>query len=401
MNLEKTALVIGGGPSGLMAAEQLALAKLKVTLVEAKAAVGRKFLMAGKSGLNLTKNEDFESFLNAFYESKSSLEPILQNFGPNQVMQWADELEAKVFTGSTKRVFPEAMKASPLLRTWLTRLIRSNVDFKTNWRWIRFEKDSFSFDTPQGPKSISPNVCVLAMGGASWSKLGSDGAWTASLADAGISLTPFGAANAALDINWSEHMNRFFGTPLKSVSFKVDKKSIRCEAVISSKGLEGSGVYSINRDLRQGGELSLDILPDWSQKKIINALKRPKGKQSLNNFLRKVLRLDPLKQSLLREFCSKLPPEPAVLAKLLKSLPLHYVRLRPLDEAISTSGGVAFSELDERLMLKRKPGVFCAGEMLDWEAPTGGYLITASLATGAWAGRYAAKFALEGTADSP
>ena len=401
MSLQKTALVIGGGPSGLMAAEQLVLAGLKVTLTEAKPTVGRKFLMAGKSGLNLTKNEDFESFMNGFYEARSTLKPILQNFGPSHVMQWADELEAKVFTGSTKRVFPEIMKASPLLRAWLIRLGQSNVDLKTKWRWLGFDQDRFSFDTPQGPKSITPNVCILAMGGASWSKLGSDGAWAASLAEAGIGLTPFGAANAALEINWSKHMQRFFGKPLKSVSFYVGKQSVRGEAVISSKGLEGSGIYTISRYLRHVGKLSLDLLPDWSKKKIITALKRPKGKQSLNNFFRKVLKLDPLKQALLREFSSPLPPEPATLARLLKSLPLRYLGLRPIDEAISTSGGIALDELDETLMIRRKPGVFCAGEMLDWEAPTGGYLITASLATGAWAGRYAAKFVLEETASTP
>ncbi|MDG1934918.1 MAG: TIGR03862 family flavoprotein [Paracoccaceae bacterium] len=401
MSIQKTALVIGGGPSGLMAAEKLAIAGLKVTLTEAKPTVGRKFLMAGKSGLNLTKNEDFESFMNGFYEAKSTLLPILQDFGPTHVMQWANALEAKVFTGSTRRVFPEAMKASPLLRAWLARLVQSNVDVKTNWRWLGFAQDSLSFDTPQGQKSLTANVCVLAVGGASWSKLGSDGAWASSLADEGVRLTPFGVANAALDIHWSEHMQRFFGTPLKSVSFNVDQRSIRGEAVISSKGLEGSGVYTISRDLRLGSELNLDLLPDWSPKKIITALKRPKGKQSLNNFLRKVLRLDPVKQALLREFSSPLPSEPTTLARLLKSLPLRYAGLCSIDEAISTSGGIAFGELDETLMIRQKAGVFCAGEMLDWEAPTGGYLITASLATGAWAGRHAAKFALAGTERAP
>lgn len=395
MTLQKKAVVIGGGPSGLMAAEQLAIAGLEVTLTDTKPSVGRKFLMAGKSGLNLTKNEDFENFLNGFYEAKDNLRPILQDFGPSHVMQWADELGAKVFTGSTKRVFPEAMKASPLLRAWLARLAQSNVDFRAKWRWLGFEAGSFSFDTPQGPNTLNPDVCVLAMGGASWSKLGSDGAWAPNLASAGIALSPFGAANAALAIDWSEHMQRYFGTPLKSVSFNAGKRSIRGEAVVSSKGLEGSGIYTLSRELRQGALLSIDLLPDWSQMKIITALKRPKSKQSLSNFLRKVLRLNSVKQALLNEFSNPSPAEPKALASLLKSLPLRYSGLCPIDEAISTSGGIPFDVLDETLMLRQRPGVFCAGEMLDWEAPTGGYLITASLATGAWAGRHAARFALD------
>jgi uncharacterized flavoprotein (TIGR03862 family) len=395
VTLQKKALVIGGGPSGLMAAEQLAIAGLAVTLTDAKPSVGRKFLMAGKSGLNLTKNETFENFLNGFYEAKVNLRPMLLDFGPSHVMQWAEELGVRVFTGSTKRVFPEAMKASPLLRAWLARLAQSNVDFRTKWRWQGFEKEGFSFDTPRGKNTLHPDVCVLAMGGASWSKLGSDGGWAPSLASAGIALSPFGAANAALAIELSEHMKRYFGTPLKSVSFNAGKRSIRGEAVVSSKGLEGSGIYTLSRELRQGAQLSIDLLPDWSLKKTITALKRPKGKQSQSNFLRKVLRLDPVKQALLNEFANPLPTDPKALAVLLKSLPLRYSGLRPIDEAISTSGGVPFDALDETLMLRQKPGVFCAGEMLDWEAPTGGYLITASLATGTWAGRHAARFALD------
>jgi uncharacterized flavoprotein (TIGR03862 family) len=389
----KQALVIGGGPAGLMAAEQLLAAGLGVTIAEAKPSFGRKFLMAGKSGLNLTKDEPSDEFGAQFYEAAPLLAPMLKRFGPQQMMAWADALGAEVFTGSSGHVFPKAMKASPLLRAWLGRLSKDGAEFKTRWRWTGWQEGGYGFDTPEGRVVQPADVCVLALGGASWARLGSDGAWANILTESGIHTAPFAAANAALTVGWSAHMQPHFGAALKSVAFLTPKGAVRGEAIISRAGLEGSGIYSLSRDVRQGAELKIDLLPDWSLEKVTRALSQPRGKASLGNFLRKRLKLGPPKRALLHEFSAQLPQSPKALAAVIKVLPLRHQGLAPMDGAISTAGGVRWQDLSPELMLMSNPGVFCAGEMLDWEAPTGGYLITGAMATGAWAGAKAAHYA--------
>lgn len=381
-----TALVIGGGPAGLMAAEVMADQGLSVTVVDAKSTVARKFLMAGKSGLNLTKDEPFDTFLAAYEEAEPALRPMLKEFGPDQVRAWAGTLGQGLFTGSSGRIFPRTMKASPLLRTWLLRLNALGVDIKTRWRCVG-EDDGFLFDTPDGPQKMQADVTVLACGGASWARLGSDGAWTEWL---DTSFSPFQPANMGFVVDWSPHMAKHFGAPVKNVALKTGDQSVRGEFVVSETGLEGGGIYAVSRRMREGHDLTLDLLPDLSEAEVRKRLAKPRGKASQSNHLRKAVRLDPVKQALLMEFGKPLPDD---LAPLLKALPVHHKGPRPMDQAISTAGGIKLDSLDEGLMLKHRPGIFAAGEMLDWEAPTGGYLITACLATGRWAGLNAARFA--------
>lgn len=384
-----TALVIGAGPAGLMAATELARAGLSVTVAEAKPSVGRKFLMAGKSGLNLTKDEPFETLLTGYGNAAGRMGPILRDFDAVAVQDWAKGLGQEVFTGSSGRVFPRAMKASPLLRAWLGGL---PADIRTRWRWNGWDEAVMAFDTPDGPQVIRTDVTVLALGGASWRRLGSDGAWASMLTERGIDLAPFQPSNTGLRVDWSEPMARVFGQPVKDVALLIAGRVVRGEFVVSAKGLEGGGVYMVTPDIRAGKALSLDLKPDWPLDKLTERLSRPRGKTSVTNWLRKSGGLDPVKIALLREFGGALP-EGAKLAALIKALPVRHDGLRPMDEAISTAGGVAWDALDDGLMLKSHPGVFVAGEMIDWEAPTGGYLITACLATGRWAGQHAARYA--------
>lgn len=384
--------MIGAGPAGLMAAEELAKSGLVVWVVDAKPSFGRKFLMAGKSGLNLTKSEAQETFQAEFHAAQVPLRPMLDAFGPAQVEAWATGLGQALFTGTTGRVFPTTMKASPLLRSWLERLDTLGIVRKTRWRWTGWKDGSLQFDTPQGRVILNPEATVLALGGGSWARLGSDGKWVEHLQKQGISPAPFQPANTGLLVDWSPHMARHFGQPLKAVAFHTKKLVSRGEAVISAAGLEGGGVYPLSPDLRQGSPLSIDLCPDLTRDQIAERLCRPRGKASWSNHLRKQLRLDKPRLGLLAEFCRPLPQEPAQLAKVIKTLKLPYRGLSPLDQAISVAGGVPFAALDECLMLRDLPGVFCAGEMLDWEAPTGGYLLTACFATGRWAGQAAAKY---------
>ncbi|WP_270732520.1 TIGR03862 family flavoprotein [Shimia sp. Alg240-R146] len=377
------ALVIGAGPAGLMAAEVLSAAGHSVVVVETKPSVGRKFLMAGKSGLNLTKDAPFEAFLNAYEEAAPVLRPMLEAFGPTQAVAWAEGLGQEMFTGSSGRVFPKAMKASPLLRAWLGRLDAQGVEVRTRWRWIG---GAYRFETPEGVQEITPKVCVLACGGASWARLGSDAAWSGWI-DA--PLTPFQPANMGFEVAWSPHMAKHFGTPVKNVELQVGANRVRAEFVISARGLEGGGIYAVSRMMRDGQALTLDLLPDMSPEAVRAKLAKPRGKASLTNFLRKVLKLPPEKLALLMEFARPLPDD---LAAVLKALPVTHAGPRPMDEAISTAGGLRLDALDEALMMRDRPGVFAAGEMLDWEAPTGGYLLTACLATGRWAGDGAVKY---------
>ena len=382
------ALVIGAGPAGLMAAEMLAGAGRGVILCDAKPSPARKFLMAGKSGLNLTKDEPFDSFM-AHYDA-DWLEPMLRAFGPEEVCAWARSLGVELFTGSSGRVFPVEMKASPLLRAWLARLGRAGVDLRTRWRWAGFADGGFIFETPDGNQTLRPAVTILALGGASWARLGSDAAWVPWLADKGVAIAPFRPANMGLRVDWSPHMTRHFGQPVKGAALHAGELSDRGEFVLSAKGIEGGGVYAVSRAVRDGADLTLDLLPDRDADWISERLAPGPGKATVANWLRKALGLDPVKLALLQEWGRPLP-KGAPLARLIKNLPVRHAGPRPLDEAISSAGGVRRDALSDSLELKALPNVFVCGEMLDWEAPTGGYLLTACFATGRWAGKAAAE----------
>lgn len=387
--MKTAALVIGGGPAGLMAAEALGQAGHQVLLAEAKPSPARKFLMAGKSGLNLTKAEDPDAFLRAYGEGAAVLRPMLAAFGPDELRAWAEGLGQRLFTGPTGRVFPEAMKASPLLRAWLHRLDALGVTRRMRWRWRGWEGDAARFDTPNGAQRVTAGVTVLALGGASWARLGSDGAWAEILKAEGVALAPFEPANMGLKVSWSGHMAPRFGAPVKGVCWRAGALASRGEAVISERGLEGGGIYAISAAVRDGAALSVDLAPDLSRGALARRLAKPRGRMSASNVLRKAAHLDPVRQALLMEFGRPLPSDPSDLAARIKGLPLRHDGPRPIDEAISTAGGVRFDALTPALELKARPGVFIAGEMLDWEAPTGGYLLTACFATGQWAGRHA------------
>lgn len=378
------ALVIGGGPAGLAAAEVLVAAGKSVLLAEAKPSVGRKLLMAGKSGLNLTKEE---AGFGAAYGT-DWLAPMLEAFGPADVRAWAEGLGQTTFVGSTGRVFPKAMKASPLLRAWMGRFSRAEV--RTRWRWRGWDGDETAFDTPEGAQRVKAGVTVLALGGASWARLGSDGEWAGLLAAEGIELAPFRPANMGFVVTWSPHMTPHFGSPVKGARLTAGAAQSRGEFVISERGLEGGGIYEVSTAMRDGAPLVLDLLPDMSAEYVAAQLAKG-GKESIGNRLRKRLGLTPVARALVMEFGRPLP-EGTALATLLKALPIRHNGPRPLDEAISVAGGVTRAAVDDGLMLRARPSVFVAGEMLDWEAPTGGYLLTACLATGRWAGQHALQY---------
>ena len=382
------ALVIGAGPAGLMAAEALAAAGRSVVIAEAKPSPARKLLMAGKSGLNITHDDPAETF--AGHYSADWLAPILAGFGPAEVMDWCRGLGQEVFTGSSGRVFPQEMKASPLLRAWLRRLDAGGVVLHRNWRWTGWQDGALAFDTPEGLHLERPAVTVLALGGASWPRLGSDAAWVPWLEGQGVPVTPFRPANMGFGVDWSDKMPPLFGSPVKDVALLAGDRRERGEFVISARGIEGGGVYAVSAAVRDGAPLALDLAPGRSMAEVAGRLSKPRGKETVANWLRKALRLDPVKIALLQEWGRPLPADPARLARLIKVLPVRHTGPRPIAEAISSAGGIPRAALTEGLELAALPGIFACGEMLDWEAPTGGYLLTACLATGLHAGRAAA-----------
>lgn len=386
-------LVVGAGPAGLMAAEQAAQAGMRVAVAEAMPSPARKFLMAGKSGLNLTKAEKPEAFLQ-YFDAISSLKPILSKFGPAEVIGFAEGLGQEVFTGSTGRVFPIRMKASPLLRAWLARLDALGVVLLRRHRWIGplTPHEQHLFETPKGKVPLTAGALILALGGASWARLGSDGAWQRAVAAAGVPIVPMQASNVGMWRAWSAHMKPFFGQPVKNVELTVAGQRSRGEFVITQSGVEGGAIYALGRMLRQTPLAQIDFAPQLSVQVLRAMISNRKPKDSLANFLRKSVKLDATKRALLFELTRPMPRDTEGLVTAIKAAPLTLAGSRPIDEAISTAGGLSWEALTPELMLKDVPGVFCAGEMLDWDAPTGGYLITACFATGRWAGRAAADY---------
>lgn len=383
------AVIIGAGPAGLMAAEEIANTGHRVVVTEAKPSVARKLLMAGKSGLNLTKQEPFEQFMSAFGDAEPHLRPMLSEFGPDAVVKWAEQLDQTLFTGSTGRVFPTDMKASPLLRAWLTRLGDAGVEIRTRWRWMNGNE----FDTPDGSRTLSTRAVVLACGGASWARLGSTGEWVENFPPSALS--PFRPANVGFRVAWSEHMASHMGNPVKNTRLTAGVVQSRGEWVISDQGIEGGGIYEVSAAVRDGAPLTIDLFPEQTVEKIRQRIARRPAKESTVNRLRKGLGLAGTRLALALEFGR---PFAGDMAETLKAFPCPHQGPRPMDQAISVAGGLRFDALTDTLMLRDRPGMFAAGEMLDWEAPTGGYLLTASMATGRWAGRHAAKWLKENPA---
>lgn len=381
------ALVIGAGPAGLMAAEALARAGHAVIIAEARPSPARKLLMAGKTGLNLTRDEPRDRFLTQ-YSPAAPLAPMIAAFGPEEAKAFCRGLGQEVFTGTTGRVFPVAMKASPLVRAWLARLAGLGVTLRTRWRWSGWDGGSggtaLRFETPDGPRLVQAGVTVLALGGASWTRLGSDGAWVPWLQARGVPVAPWAASNHGLSVAWSPAMAPHFGAPVKPIALMAAAARSRGEIVISARGIEGGGLYPLGPSLRAGADLTADLVPDITSQALDERLARQRPGETRANRLRK-LGLSPAAIALAMEFGRSLD-----LAQALKALPIAHAGPRPLDEAISTAGGIAWEGLGPGLEVLAVPGLYAAGEMLDWEAPTGGYLLTACLATGLWAGRAAA-----------
>jgi len=382
--------VVGGGPAGLMAAETLAGGGASVTVYERMPSVGRKFLMAGRGGLNLTHSEPLEAFLGRYGAAREGLAPAIEAFPPAALTAWAEGLGQPTFVGSSGRVFPKVMKASPLLRAWLRRLAELGVVVKTRHEWAGWSGDgALLFRTPEGDALVTPDATVLALGGASWPRLGSTGDWVTTLSDAGASVNPLQPANAGVDVAWNDvFRDRFAGQPIKGAALTVGRRRTLGEAMVTRHGLEGGSVYALSAPLREaltaGGPATLwiDLRPGLREAGLAARIATTPVGQTTANRLRKA-GLSPLEVNLLREAGGKdLPVEPAALAKAIKGVALPVAGMRPIERAISTAGGVALGGLDARLMLNARPGVFVAGEMLDWEAPTGGYLLQACLATG-------------------
>jgi uncharacterized flavoprotein (TIGR03862 family) len=397
--------IIGAGPAGLMAAEVLAQGGARVAIYDAMPSAGRKFLMAGRGGLNLTHSDALPEFLTRYGAAKSDLTPAIEAFPPDALRAWSEALGQPTFVGSSGRVFPKAFKASPLLRAWLRRLDAMGVRLMLRHRWSGWNDDGqLLFQTPDGQHAIEARATVLALGGASWPRLGSDGAWVETLAASGVTISPLRPANCGFTVAWSEiFRGRFEGHPLKGVALSIGPHTVRGEAMVTRTGIEGGAVYALSASLRERisatGEATLDIAlrPDLEMSELIARLSAPKGKQSVSNWLRKAAHLSPVAIGLLQETAiasgdplSSLSP--ASLAGLINAVPIRLNGVAPIARAISTAGGISFDELDADFMIRRLPGVFAGGEMLDWEAPTGGYLLQASFATGAAAGHGASKW---------
>lgn len=391
--------IIGGGPAGLMAAEVLAASKCEVAVFDAMPSVGRKFLMAGKGGMNITHAEPLVDFVGRYGSRREQIAPLLDAFGPPALREWIHGLGIQTFVGTSGRVFPTEMKAAPLLRAWLHRLRQAGVHFHVRHRWSGWTASgALRFATPEGERDFIADAVILALGGGSWAKLGSDGAWVPLLAQRGVAIAPLRPANCGFDVAWSAWFaERYAGQPVKTVVAAAGERRQPGEFNITAGGIEGGLIYAMSAPLRDTLEsegravLTLDLAPGRSQERLAAELAQPRGRDSLANHLRRRTGLEGVKAALLRELC---PPEvfndAPGLAAAIKAVPLPVLAPRPIDEAISSAGGVRFEALDAGLMLTDLPGVFCAGEMLDWEAPTGGYLLTACLASGRVAGGAAA-----------
>ena len=376
-----------------MATEVLSAAGAAVTVYDRMPSVGRKLLMAGRGGLNLTHSEPFESFLSRYGTAAAKLRPMLEAFPPAALIDWANRLGAKTFVGSSGRVFPKAMKASPLLRAWLARLDAQGVQFRVRHDWRGCRDGALLFRGPASDVAVTPDATVLALGGASWPRLGSTGDWTRLLGKKSVAISPLRAANCGFSISWSDiFRDRFAGQPLKNARFSHGDMSARGEAMITAYGIEGGAIYALSSALRNAiakdgrAGLDIDLRPDISHDELARRLAKPRGKDSLTNFLRKALNLSPVEINLLREGES-LASDAATIARRVKHVRLTLTGTQGLDRAISTAGGISFDAVDDCLMLKALPDVYVAGEMLDWEAPTGGYLLQACFATGAFAAR--------------
>ncbi|NKD76229.1 TIGR03862 family flavoprotein [Haematospirillum sp. H1815] len=386
--------IIGAGPAGLIAAQKISSVFPDVHVFDATPSPGRKFLLAGRGGLNLTHSEPEDLFLGRYGEQRSWLEPMIRTFGPEDVQRWAADLGIATFVGTSGRVFPVDFKAAPLMRSWLRQLRSQGVVIHTRCRWVgRASSGDWVFESPEGGVSVRARAVLLAMGGASWPRLGSDGAWVDILASAGLSIAPLRPANCGFERAWSDHfMARWEGEPLKAVALSFEGVTRKGEMIVSRSGVEGGLVYAFAAALRNALERDgyavpcLDLLPDRGYEQVVRSLSSPRGRQSWSTFLKKAVGLGGVKAALLRECVDPSTlSRPDDLARFLKALPVSLSAPRPIAEAISSAGGVVRAELDSSLMLSSWPGVFCAGEMLDWEAPTGGYLLTACLATGAHA----------------
>jgi len=384
-------IVIGGGPAGLMAAEVLISAGQEVHVHDRKPSVGRKFLMAGRGGLNLTHSENIVSFMARYGAAQGRLTPIIDGFTPQDLRDWCEGLGQKTFVGSSGRIFPESFKASPLLRAWLARLTQRGVRFHLTSKWIGWNSAGQpGFENGSGPEFIPADAVLLALGGASWPSLGSDGGWTGILQSKDVGITPWRPSNCGFVCAWSDvFKQKFAGRPLKDVRLTVKDKTAAGDMMIDAKGIEGGAVYALSsfaRDLieREGkASVFVDVKPQLSEADILRKLQSPRGKQSFSTWLQKVLSLSPEAINLLRETDRQVQDyTPDRLSALVKAVPLTLIEPFPLDRAISSAGGIAWDSLDDWLMIKLMPGVFAAGEMLDWEAPTGGYLLQASFASG-------------------
>jgi uncharacterized flavoprotein (TIGR03862 family) len=402
---ESQVAIVGAGPAGLMAAEVLAQGGAGVTVYDAMPSVGRKFLLAGRGGLNLTHSEALPVFLKRYGAATPHLVPAVEAFPPDALRAWSEALGQPTFVGSSGRVFPQAFKASPLLRMWLRRLDSLGVQFALRHRWNGWDSGgNLSFATPEGARSVEARATVLALGGASWPRLGSDGAWVKILATRGVAISPLQPANCGFTVAWSDiFRDRFEGHPLKGVALSLGPHILRGEAMITRSGIEGGAIYALSADLREAiagtgqATLLLALRPDLDMSDLVTRLSAPRGKQSFSNWLRKASHLSPVAIGLLQEtaIASGEPLSslsPATLAGLINAVPIQLNGMAPIARAISTAGGIPFDELDADFMIRRLPGVFAAGEMLDWEAPTGGYLLQASFATGVAAGGGAAKW---------